>query len=355
MNSPSLRKGPGPSPESWRGKKVFLTGHTGFKGSWLAKILESWDAEVFGYSLAPETSPAHFENLKWKIHSEIADIRDPDRLAGSLKNSRPDVVFHLAAQPLVLRSYENPRETYETNVMGTLNLLEAVRATPTVKAVVVVTSDKAYENIEEDSKAYVESDPMGGYDPYSSSKGCAEILTASYRRSFFESGALVASVRAGNVIGGGDWAGNRLIPDFARAYKNREKVVIRNMGAVRPWQHVLEPLSGYLMLAERLLGGDRSFAKAWNFGPTRENCVPVGEILQIAKEKWCGFDFETTEATRHEAKFLMLDSTLARRELSWLPHLDVKEAVTWTLDWYRSFIDSDQVLTETQITNYFSQ
>jgi CDP-glucose 4,6-dehydratase len=351
----------GLNPEVWQGKKIFLTGHTGFKGSWLAQVLQNFGAYVHGYALAPDTQPNHFESLSWQnMTSEIADIRDHVRLTNSLKAAAPEVVFHLAAQPLVLKAYEDPRYTYETNVMGTLNLLEAVRSTPSVRAVVVVTSDKCYEN-KETTRPYKEDDAMGGYDPYSSSKGCAEILTASYRRSYFSAedygkkhNVLLASVRAGNVIGGGDWSENRLIPDFARAFRDNKKVVIRSPEAVRPWQHVLEPIAGYMLLAEKLISGQKQFAKAFNFGPAPEGCWTVRQILEQAKKIWPEFDYTIEDAGRHEAKLLMLDSSLAHNELGWEPRMNVETALKWTMEWYKDFIRGGKVDTSAQIAQYLN-
>lgn len=349
----------GLNPKTWQGKSVFLTGHTGFKGTWLAQVLQGFEAKVHGYALAPDTKPSHFESLKWgSMTSEIADIRDHARLTAAMKKAAPEVVFHLAAQPLVLKSYEDPRFTYETNVMGTLNLFEAIRATPSVRAVVIVTSDKCYEN-KETTRPYKEDDAMGGYDPYSSSKGCAEILTASYRRSYFSTedfgkkhNVLVASVRAGNVIGGGDWSENRLIPDFARAFRDGKKVTIRSPEAVRPWQHVLEPIAGYMLLAEKLMSGEKEFAKAFNFGPSPEGCWTVRQILEQAKKIWPEFDYTIEDAGRHEAKLLMLDSSMAHRELDWHPKMDVEQALKWTMEWYKDFIREGKVDTSVQIAQY---
>ena len=347
------------NPKTWAGRSVFLTGHTGFKGTWLAQLLQKLETKTQGYSLAPNTDPSHFESLKWgSLSSQIGDIRDHAKLTDAMKKAAPEVVFHLAAQPLVLRSYEDPRETYETNVMGTLNVLEAVRATPSVRAVVVVTSDKCYEN-KETTRPYREDDAMGGYDPYSSSKGCTEILTASYRRSYFapedygsKHNVLIASVRAGNVIGGGDWSDNRLIPDFARAFRDGKKVTIRSPEAVRPWQHVLDPIAGYMLLAEKLLNGDKKYAKAYNFGPSPDGCWTVRQILEQAKKIWPEFDYVIEDAGRHEAKLLMLDSSLAHGELGWHPRMNVETALRWTMEWYKDFIREGRVDTGAQIDQY---
>lgn len=346
-------------PKAWQGRNVLITGHTGFKGSWLGQVMQSLGANVSGFSLAPETQPSHFETVSWKgLKHQIGDIRDHASLTRFVKESRPEVVFHMAAQPLVLRSYHEPRFTYETNVMGTLNLLEAVRETPSVRAVVVVTSDKCYEN-REVNHAYREEDPMGGYDPYSSSKGCAEILTSSYRRSFFDldgfgskHNVLIASARAGNVLGGGDWSDNRLIPDFARAFRDGKKVTIRSPKAVRPWQHVLEPLNGYMLLAEKLLAGQKDFASAWNFGPEIDGCWTVEQIVKEAQKIWSGFEFEIVNNDRHEATLLMLDSAKAKAQLQWLPVLNVEETLKWTLQWYKDYLRDGKVDTSAQIEEY---
>jgi CDP-glucose 4,6-dehydratase len=339
------------NPGFWRSKNVFVTGHTGFKGSWLSQMLVMLDANVSGFALKPETNPSHFDLLEMKIDHHLGDIRDGDAIADALRKAQPEIVFHLAAQPLVLRSYAEPKYTYETNVMGTLHLLEAVRNTPSVKVVIVVTSDKCYEN-REDRRAYRENDSMGGYDPYSSSKGCAEILTASYRQSFLHPNVLVASVRAGNVLGGGDWSKDRLIPDFARAYQAKKKVVLRNLSAIRPWQHVLDPLSGYLQLGEELMKGKKEFAKGWNFGPDLESCWTVEQIVKKVKQHWSGFDYDMTQAERHEAKLLMLDSTQAREELGWQPALKIEKTLAWTLQWYEQFQNSGEIITRAQISEY---
>ncbi len=345
----------------WKGRRVLITGHTGFKGTWLAQILQKLGAEVAGYALAPETNPNHFEILKWELRHTLGDIRDIEGTRDYFTEIGPEVVLHLAAQPLVLDSYENPRETYEINVMGTLNVLEAVRQTPSVKAVIIVTSDKCYENREWD-RPYREDDSMGGYDPYSSSKGCAELLTSSYRQSFFNPSAfgdrhqvLLASARAGNVIGGGDWAPNRLLPDFARAFSRGEKVVLRNPEAVRPWQHVIDPLIGYLMLAEKLAAGKKEFAKGWNFGPELSSCWSVGQIVEKVQELWPEFKFELEKSNRHEAKFLMLDSSKAKSELGWNSSFDIQESLSLTLRWYEAYIRHREVLTYDQIAALLSK
>jgi CDP-glucose 4,6-dehydratase len=270
----------------WKNKRVFLTGHTGFKGSWLSIWLDSLGANVHGYSLKPPTDPSLFNlcSIDRFTNSTIGDIRNRDLLKATLQKAQPEIVFHLAAQPLVRESFKNPVETYETNVMGTVNLLDAVRACPSVKAVVIVTTDKCYEN-REWHWGYRENDPMGGYDPYSSSKGCAELVTAAYRQSFFNPKDFdnhhiaVASARAGNVIGGGDWALDRLVPDCLKAILDGRKIIVRNPHAIRPWQHVLEPLRGYLLLAQKLFENGPQFAEAWNFGPDDRDCRPVIDVV----------------------------------------------------------------------------
>lgn len=325
----------------WAGKRVLVTGHTGFKGCWLALWLRAMGAEVFGYALNPPTEPALWSQLEFngEVHSHIGDIRDLAALEQFFSDVRPELVFHLAAQSLVRPSYRDPVGTYATNVMGTVHLLDAVRRTSSVRVVVNVTSDKCYEN-REWARAYREDDPMGGSDPYSSSKGCAELVTEAYRRSFFgegASGASVASVRAGNVIGGGDWAVDRLVPDFVRATLRGEPVRIRNPRATRPWQHVLEPICGYLSLAERLWDPNSSFVGGWNFGPAEEDAVPVetviSELVDLwgAPARWVG----DSGPHPHEANFLKLDSSKARNDLKWKPRLGLKTALAWTIDWYK--------------------
>ena len=270
------------NPDFWKGKRVFITGHTGFKGSWLSLWLQQMGAEVKGFSLEPPTTPSLFEVAKVADHmqSEIGDIRDLTKLSQSIVSFNPDILLHLAAQPLVRYSYREPVETYSTNVMGTVNVLEASRQANNLKTIVVITTDKCYENREWEW-GYRENEPMGGYDPYSNSKGCAELVVSAYRRSFFNSNdtAAVASARAGNVVGGGDWAEDRLIPDILRAFEKQQPVIIRNPLSTRPWQHVLEPLSGYLVLAQHLWQEGQTFAEGWNFGPKDDDCRPVQWIL----------------------------------------------------------------------------
>lgn len=345
----------------WSGRKVLVTGHTGFKGSWLAQMLQLLGSRVAGYSLAPDTDPSHFECLDWNIDHVLGDVRDLDALGRFCTKVEPELVIHMAAQPLVLRSYRQPRDTFEVNVMGTLNVLEAVRATPSVRAVLIVTSDKCYEN-EDGRRCHGEADPMGGHDPYSASKSCAEILTTSYRRSFFNPesygaahSVLLASARAGNVLGGGDWAADRLVPDFARAYRAGQKVVLRNPRAVRPWQYVLDPLFGYLLISQQLLEGNVAAAKAWNLGPDAASAWTVEQIADCAAAFWKGFRYEVVGAELHEAASLTLDSTMASTELGWKPIFDVQQTLEWTLGWYEAFLRRGEVSTRQQIAHYLER
>ena len=330
----------------WQGRRVFITGHTGFKGSWLALWLTSLGAKVTGYSLDPPTEPSlcREADLEGLIHSVRADVRDRDALALELRRAEPDVVFHLAAQSLVRESYRTPVETFEVNLLGTVHLLEAVRACPAVRAVVVVTSDKCYEN-REWVWGYRESDPLGGFDPYSSSKACAELAAAAYRNSFFHPdrhhghgghGVAIATVRAGNVIGGGDWAVDRIVPDCIRAFARREAIAVRNPGALRPWQHVLDPLYGYLALAERLATeGPALLPGAWNFGPDDTDVRTVAALVEALCRHWgdgaaCRID---AGSHPHEARFLKLDCSRARTLLGWRPLWELEAAVTRTVSW----------------------
>lgn len=332
------------NPAFWSSKRVFVTGHTGFKGGWLCLWLESLGAKVSGYSLPASTKPSLFElaRVASGLDSALADIRDLPRFTKSIVAANPEIVFHLAAQPLVRASYAAPVETFATNVMGTVHVLESVRRCPSARAVVVVTSDKCYEN-REWVWAYREGEAMGGHDPYSASKGCAELVTAAYRRSFFgtESGsrcAAVASARAGNVIGGGDWADDRLVPDIVRSIGRGEPARIRNLGAVRPWQHVLEPLHGYLALAERLHESREGFASGWNFGPWESDTRSVEWLTRKFMERWgegAGWEREGS-AQPHEANVLKLDSAKAHELLGWRPRLDLESALDWTVSWYKA-------------------
>lgn len=330
------------TPTFWRDKRVFLTGHTGFKGSWLSLWLQQLGAQVTGYALAPPTRPSLFElaEVARGMQSLIADVRDYDSLVTALREARPDIVIHMAAQPLVRYSYAHPVETYAINVMGTVHLLEAVRNTPGIKAVVNVTTDKCYEN-REWAWGYRENEPLGGYDPYSNSKGCAELVSASYRSSFFNPadyarhGVALATARAGNVIGGGDWAQDRLIPDILTAFEQGQPADIRNPNAIRPWQHVLEPLRGYLTLAERLYNDGPAFAEAWNFGPNDDDVKPVGWIVETLAAQWGqGARWQVDTGNHpHEATYLKLDISKARQRLHWQPALRLENALEYIVEW----------------------
>ena len=332
------------NPGFWRDKRVFLTGHTGFKGSWLSLWLQQLGAELTGFALAPPTQPSLFEQARVAdgMRSLLGDIRDLAALQQAMKIAQPDIVIHMAAQPLVRYAYQNPVETYATNVMGTVHLLEAVRHSPGIKAVVNITTDKCYEN-REWVWGYRENEPMGGFDPYSNSKGCAELVSASYRSSFFNAdryaqhGVALATVRAGNVIGGGDWAQDRLIPDILAAFEQGKQVDIRNPHAIRPWQHVLEPLRGYLTLAERLVEHGPDYGEGWNFGPNDEDAKPVGWIVEQMAALW-GNQAQwqlDTGAHPHEAHYLKLDISKARSRLNWHPALRLNEALKLIIDWSR--------------------
>jgi CDP-glucose 4,6-dehydratase len=329
--------------EAYRGGRVLITGHTGFKGSWLREWLVDLGADVTGYALEPPTEPNLFDaiGLGARIKHVVADVRDRDRLVAEVAAAQPALIFHLAARALVRRAYEEPRDTFETNVMGTVNILEAARACPSVRAVVIVTSDKVYQN-PETGRAFVETDPLGGFDPYGASKGAAELVTAAYRQSFFAhpDAAAVASGRAGNVIGGGDWAIDRIIPDAVRALAAGEPIVVRNPEAVRPWQHVLEPLSGYLWLGARLLEDGQRDAGAWNFGPLDHGERPVRWVVERFLAEWGSGSWTAPPAggpAPHEALRLSLDSTKAREQLGWAPVWDGPTAVRQTASWYREY------------------
>lgn len=325
----------------WEGKRVFVTGHTGFKGAWLALWLHKLGAVVTGYALAPATDPNLFSAIALEEHmtSVIADIRDGDRLREAMAASQPEFVFHLAAQPLVRESFIDPVHTYDTNVMGTVQLLEAVRQLSTVRSAIIVTSDKCYAN-PVGSHAHKESDPLGGNSAYASSKACAELVTDAYRQSFFGGGpASVATVRAGNVIGGGDWAPDRLIPDMVKSFDSRQELVLRYPEAIRPWQHVLDPLYGYLRLAEQLYRNGEDYGQGWNFGPGDEGQWRVVDIARYGAQAW-GDNAQWTVASEkqpHEDLCLRIDSTMANEKLGWNPTLDMMTTLSWTFDWYRFF------------------
>jgi CDP-glucose 4,6-dehydratase len=322
--------------EFWKGKKVFVTGHTGFKGSWICLWLSKLGAQVTGYALTPPTKPSLFEitKLSAEMTSIIGDIRDAEALQKAIFDSKPEIVIHMAAQPLVRESYNTPVETYATNVMGTVNVLEAVRQSESVKAVVNVTTDKVYEN-KEWHWGYRENEPLGGLDLYSNSKACSELVTQAYRHSFFTNGVALASARAGNVIGGGDWAVDRLIPDCIAALLNGKAIRIRNPHSIRPWQHVLEPLSGYLSLAQHLYIHGKPFAESWNFGPEEQDAKPVQWIVEALCAKWGhtqGFTVDEGEHP-HEARFLKLDCSKAKHELHWKPIWSLDTALDKIVEW----------------------
>jgi CDP-glucose 4,6-dehydratase len=340
----------GVNPDFWRGKRVFLTGHTGFKGSWLSLWLQSMSAEVFGFSRNTPSVPALFDeaNVGANMQSFLGDIRDYESVLGSMRACKPDIIIHMAAQPLVRYSYQSPIETYSTNVMGTVHVLEAARQVGTARAIVNVTTDKCYEN-KEWVWGYREDEPMGGFDPYSSSKGCSELVTSAYRHSFFhQTGAALASARAGNVIGGGDWAADRLVPDILRAFEESRPVHIRNPYATRPWQHVLEPLSGYLMLAERLHDDGLAFAEGWNFGPSDEDARPVQWIVDRMVRGWGGTaSWQVDSGTHpHEANYLKLDISKAKARLDWQPRWSLAIALARIIDWHRHWLAQGDVQAE---------
>lgn len=347
----------------WRDKKVFLTGHTGFKGSWLALWLQELGAEVTGFSLEPPTQPNLFAlaNAGKNMRSIQGDIRDFPLLKATLLEHTPEIIIHMAAQSLVRYSYDNPIETYATNVMGTVNLLEAARAAKTTKVIINITSDKCYEN-KEWHWGYREEDKLGGHDPYSNSKACAELVTSAYRHSYYHAEAAhtcgLASVRAGNVIGGGDWALDRLIPDLMRSIINEEKFTIRYPHALRPWQHVLEPLQGYLQLAEYLYKTPKQYAEPWNFGPEDEDVKSVGWIVKKIQHL-CNREInsETSIPTLHEAAYLKLDSSKAKNKLGWKPRWNLDEALTKTVDWYQAYKQGKDMNMKTreQINDYMSK
>lgn len=335
------------NPAFWAGKRVFLTGHTGFKGSWLSLWLQSMGANVTGFALVPPTTPSLFKIAKVAdgMHSIIGDIRDLESLKSAMAAAKPEIVIHMAAQALVRYSYIAPVETYSTNVMGTVNLLEAVRSTSTVKSVVNVTSDKCYEN-REWAWGYREDEAMGGFDPYSNSKGCAELITSAYRSSYFplqryqEHGVALATGRAGNVIGGGDWAEDRLIPDMMRAIALGKPVSIRNPHSIRPWQHVLEPLSGYLILAQKLYEQGADFAEGWNFGPSDDDAKPVSWILERLIQFWgdgASWSLDNGEHP-HEAHYLKLDCSKAKSRLGWQPRWHLNDALNKIVDWQKQYV-----------------
>jgi CDP-glucose 4,6-dehydratase len=343
--------------EFWRDKRVFITGHTGFKGSWLSLWLQQLGADLTGYSLEPPSTPSLFNvaSIGSGMRSMIADIRDHAALTQAMQDVNPDIVIHMAAQPLVRYSYQAPVETYATNVMGTVHVLEAARQCSSVKAIVNITTDKCYEN-REWVRGYREDEPMGGYDPYSSSKGCAELVSSAYRSSFLkDAGIAMATARAGNVIGGGDWAVDRLVPDILRALEKRQAVQIRNPNAIRPWQHVLEPLSGYLVLAERLFVYGQADAEGWNFGPVDDDAQTVQWIVERLCAIWGGASWTMQPGDHpHEARFLKLDISKARQRLGWVPRWSLDTALDQIVRWHQAWMDGQDMrsICQFQIQSY---
>jgi len=348
----------------YNGRRVLITGHTGFKGSWLSILLNWLGAEVHGYALKPDTIPSLYElaNVDQQVSSTIGDIRNYELLLKTIVRVQPEVIIHMAAQPLVRESYKNPRETYEINVMGTVNLLEAVRQVGSIRAVLNVTTDKCYEN-KEWHWGYRENEPIGGYDPYSNSKGCSELVTSSFRSSFFNPkehqihGVALASARAGNVIGGGDWAEDRLIPDFIRAIMQGEELKIRSPYAIRPWQHVLEPLTGYLVLCEKLYTGGSAFAEGWNFGPDDSDAKNVEWVTKTICDIWGdGASYRIdNEIKKHEATYLKLDCSKAKTLLGWYPQWNIETAIKSIVDWNKAFLKNADMrqVSIGQIEKYF--
>ncbi len=346
------------NPRFWRGKKVLLTGHTGFKGGWLALWLQTLGAKVAGYALPPPTDPSFFDTARvaYAMTSNVGDVRDLASLTAAVRQSDPEIIIHMAAQSLVRPSYEDPVATYSTNVMGTVNVLEAARAQSGVRAVVVVTSDKCYENTGA-QREFRENDRLGGHDPYSNSKACAELVAAAYRYSFFPGdGAAIATARAGNVIGGGDWSADRLVPDAIRAFGAGRPVKLRYPHATRPWQHVLDPLAGYLLLAEKLCATPADYAEAWNFGPAQNQAMTVADVIEAVAKKWDGgARWEQAPGTHpHEAQYLGINAGKACARLGWTPRLDIAQAIDWTVEWYRAWRDGADLrrLSEAQLDRY---
>ena len=330
----------------WQGKRVFLTGHTGFKGSWMSMWLHHLGAKVYGYALAPSTSPSLFEllGLENLIESELGNINDDEKLLTSMSQAQPEILFHMAAQPLVRESYANPLETYKTNIMGTAQVLEAARKITSLKAIIVITTDKCYENKEQDW-AYREEEPLGGYDPYSASKACAELVTASYRHAFFDIDQVgLATARAGNVIGGGDFSVDRLIPDFMRALEKNQMLLLRYPHAIRPWQHVLESLHGYLLLAEKLSTQPRAFSQAWNFGPDAQDVKTVAEVVDVLIQGFGrGAWQHNSRDYPHEAHYLKLNIAKAQAYLNWHPILKLDDALSMVVSWYQAFAEQQNM------------
>ncbi len=340
----------------YKDKTILVTGHTGFKGSWLAFWLQKLGANVVGYALEPESAFAHINLLSLPVVSYHGNILDRDKLQQVFISHQPDLLFHLAADPLVRESYRNPVKTYETNVIGTLNVYEAARSCKNLSGIVSITTDKVYEN-QEWTWGYRENDTLGGYDPYSASKACVEIMSASYRNSFLQDkNMLLCTARSGNVVGGGDWGHERLIPDMMRAVLKQEKVMIRNPKSVRPWQHVLDPLAGYLQLGQQLLEKKSEYATAWNFAPAISQNIEVNEVLNLAKSKWgkIEFEYEISRENFHETRILKLDNTKAISELQWKPVWNIYQTIENTVEWYRQWIEKKEVITEMQLQCYIN-
>jgi CDP-glucose 4,6-dehydratase len=347
----------------YSGKTILITGNTGFKGSWLAYWLIKLGAKVVGYSLPPNTEPNHFKLLKLDHKTYYSNICDLDTLKKAVLLEKPDIIFHLAAQPLVRYSYIYPLETYQTNVIGTANVLEVAKSFKEVEAVVIITTDKCYENLEVE-KGYSEDDRLGGFDPYSSSKACAELLASSYRMSFFKNSdyqikhnTLIATARAGNVIGGGDWSIDRLIPDIVKAAANSSEALIRNPFSTRPWQHVLEPLHGYLKLGQKLLEHDALYADAWNFGPEERDVLAVSDVLEIAQQNWnkIRYSFKNTDQSWHEARLLQLNINKAKEKLFWKPMWSNEFSILKTIEWYKTFYSSGEINTTADVDLFTKQ
>ena len=350
-------------PNFYKNKKVFITGHSGFKGSWLAKTLDFFGATVFGYSLKPNNELNHYDLIEFNKAGVFSDISDLKKLSSALNDFKPDIVFHLAAQPLVIQSYLDPLGTYKTNVIGTANLLEAMKNIDSIKSAVIITTDKVYKNIEKETY-YNEDCTLGGYDIYSSSKACCEILTESYRNSFYnlvrygsDHNLLIATARAGNVIGGGDWSENRLIPDLINSAISGKYVEIRSPKSVRPWQHVLDCISGYLLLGVNLYTGNTEYSGSWNFSPDKEEVFDVETISDLAKKSWEEIKFKTLVSSNkfHEANLLMLDNNKSKSLLGWTPKWNTEESVVKSVEWYKDFYIEKKINTETDILDYFGR
>ena len=344
----------------YKNKNILITGHTGFKGSWLTLWLKKMGAKVIGYALKPPTIPNHFDILNLEIETIIGDIRDRKKLNGVFNKYLPEIIFHLAAQPIVKKSYDDPIYTLETNIIGTANIYEECKKLNSVKAIINITSDKCYEN-KEWVWGYRENDAMGGYDPYSVSKGCSELITSAYRNSFFNitkykktHNILLASCRAGNVIGGGDWGADRLIPDIVKAASKNQHTIIRNPNSTRPWQHVLDALSGYLLLGQKLLEGKTAFSEAWNFGPSDNQVIDVEKIAKISKNIWKKIEYRLNnkELKQHESNMLKLDCSKANSQMGWYPKWNIAKTINKTINWYKSYYENNCINSYQDLTEY---